>query len=336
MSTPTRREILGLGLTAGATALTTSIALGADDARQPELRFRITSTHRPDVSRKARRRLTQAIMDFLNQTHPAGMTMAIWDINPRDMPYLEEHIADIVSAVFSGVKTNLDKQPVDPLLVLSLLYNESRYSPTALSPAGALGIAQFMPNTALEYGLGPIARPELWQKFRDERDTERKQRNQKIREFRKRFGVSTFSADTVISKALETERFEMLAAYKLIKDGETPGKAARDDYVSAVRADLDQHEYFDGGREAMGILDARVTYAAATAAVTYIAERLAENAGMTTTAIAAYNAGPASVRETNPRSVLFEYGDIPAFPETVRYVQRVLVVYSEIRERLAA
>jgi len=336
MSTPTRREVLGLGLTAGATALSTSIALGAGDDQQSKLQFRIAPTHRPDVSGKTRRRLTQAILDFLTETHPPSMTMAIWDINPRDMPYLEEHIADTVSAVFSGVKANLDKHPVDPLLMLSLLYNESRYSPTALSPAGALGIAQFMPNTALEYGLGPIARPELWAKFRDERDAERKQRNANIRQFRKRFGVSTFSADTVIRKALETERFEMLAAYQLIKDADTPGKAARDEYVSAVRADLALYDYFNGGRDEMGILDARVTYDAAKAAVTYIAERLAENAGMTTTAIAAYNAGPASVRETNPRSVLFEYGDIPAFPETVRYVQRVLVVYSEISERIAA
>ncbi len=55
---------------------------------------------------------------------------------------------------------------------------------------------------------------------------------------------------------------------------------------------------------------------------------------MTSSAIAAYNAGPAAVRDGNPRSVLYGYGDVPAYPETVRYVQRVLVVYSKLRDRL--
>lgn len=262
--------------------------------------------------------------------------MGIWDINPRDMPYLEDHITDVVRAVFTGVKKNLTTQPVDPLLVLSLLYNESRFSPTALSPSGALGIAQFMPNTALEYGLGPLARPELWQRYRDVRGTERKHRAEMVKDFRQRFGVGTFSAEAVIQKALATESFEVLAEYRKIKDADAPDEAARQEYVEAVRADLEQHDFFGSGREAIGILDARATYEAATAAVTYVAKRLAENSGMTTSAVAAYNAGPAAVREPNPRSVLYEYGDIPAFPETVRYVQRVLVVYSELRDRIEA
>lgn len=334
MRTPSRRDVLGLGLTASAAAVATSLAAAESDAGPTGLRFRLTPDYEPDVSRRARRRLSRAVMDFLLESHPPSMTMGIWDLNPRDMPYLEDHIADVVRAVFTGIKQHRETQPVDPLLMLALLYNESRFSPTALSPAGALGIAQFMPDTALEYGLGPIARPELWDRYRDVRTDERKARNERIRAFREQYGASTFSADAVIAKVIETGNLEMLAAYQAIRDEETPGEAARAEYVAAVRADLAEHEYFNGGRMAIGILDARTTYDAATAAVGYVAERLVENAGMTTSAVASYNAGPASVRERNPRSVLFDYGDIPAFPETVRYVQRVLVVYSELAERI--
>jgi soluble lytic murein transglycosylase-like protein len=81
-------------------------------------------------------------------------------------------------------------------------------------------------------------------------------------------------------------------------------------------------------------VDGRASYAAVTKAVDYIARRLRENAGMTSSAIAAYNAGPASVSEDNPRSVLYGYGDLPAFEETVRYLQRVMVVYTKLQELL--
>jgi soluble lytic murein transglycosylase len=37
---------------------------------------------------------------------------------------------------------------IDPLLLLSLVREESRYDPTAISPAGAVGLAQLLPSTA--------------------------------------------------------------------------------------------------------------------------------------------------------------------------------------------
>ena len=46
-------------------------------------------------------------------------------------------------------------------MLASLLYQESRYRPeiingTVKSPAGALGIAQFMPATAKQFGINPL------------------------------------------------------------------------------------------------------------------------------------------------------------------------------------
>lgn len=45
------------------------------------------------------------------------------------------------------------KYDVDPNLLMAQAYQESRFDPNAVSPAGAQGISQAMPKTAQEYGL---------------------------------------------------------------------------------------------------------------------------------------------------------------------------------------
>jgi hypothetical protein len=346
MTTPTRRHVFRLGLTTGIAALLPRIActdaapaaesdthtgrMAGDDG----LRYRIRPGYRPELSVSAQQRLTRAILDFLLDAHPPETTLSFWDKNPRDIAPLEKHIDAMVGAVFSGVKTHLPKQPVDPVLVVAILYNESRFSPVAVSPSGALGIAQFMPNTALEYDLHPTAQPDLWQRYRDIRAAERARRAESRSEFLKRFGIETFSTTAVIEHALKTDSLSALAEYQALVNTEKPELQSLQDYVVAVREELAQFDFFVDGEAAVGRIDARTRYAAVTVAVDYIARRLAENSGMTSSAVAAYNAGPASVRDGNPRSVLYGYGELPAYPETVLYLQRVLVVYSRLRDKL--
>jgi soluble lytic murein transglycosylase len=52
-------------------------------------------------------------------------------------------------AHWDTVKSVSAKHAVDPLLVLALVREESRFDPEARSPAGAIGLMQLMPNTAL-------------------------------------------------------------------------------------------------------------------------------------------------------------------------------------------
>ena len=44
---------------------------------------------------------------------------------------------------------------VSTMLLSAMLKVESGFNPTAVSPAGAIGIAQFMPGTASKYGVNP-------------------------------------------------------------------------------------------------------------------------------------------------------------------------------------
>jgi hypothetical protein len=251
------------------------------------------------------------------------------------MPYLGGHLERVVEEVFAGVRANLDIWPVDPILMLALLYNESRFKPTVISPAGAVGMAQLMPDTALELGLAPVGRPDLWERLREVRRQERETRAQRIEAFRARHGIAQFSADAAIERAIAAGAVGVLREYVEISRPATDVEAARQAYIAALAADFATHDFFTArGPEALARVDARTSYAAVRQAATYVAQRLRETDGMTSSAVAAYNAGPEAVRVGNPRSVLHRYGDIPAYGETVTYVQRLMAVYSEIKQRV--
>ena len=67
----------------------------------------------------------------------------------RDCIRKESYAADVCKLI----ERNASEQGLDPNFLARLLWKESRFEPSAVSPAGALGIAQFMPGTADLYWL---------------------------------------------------------------------------------------------------------------------------------------------------------------------------------------
>ena len=335
MMTP-RRQLLALGLGGGLLAVLRGAAAqpATDCAPLRPLRFQLDTGWQPDLSPTAATALSRALLAFLYESHPPGMTLSMWTRNPRQMPFLPAHLDRTVVAVFAGVQANLATWPVDPLLVLSLVYNESRFNPVAVSPAGAAGMAQFMPDTALEYGLAPVAETGRWERARAQRQADREQRNNAVAGFRQRWGVAAFTADAALARALELRDWDLLADYRRVAALRGEADALRQDYVRTLREAFAAVDFFDGGAARLAALDARTGYAALGAAVSYIARQLRRNSGMATSAVAAYNAGPSRVRVSSPESILYPVGDIPPLPETVRYVQRILAVYSAVAARL--
>ncbi|MDN5569302.1 MAG: lytic transglycosylase domain-containing protein [Paracoccus sp. (in: a-proteobacteria)] len=67
----------------------------------------------------------------------------------RDCIRKDSYAADVCKLI----ERNASEQGLDPAFLARLLWKESRFEPSAVSPAGALGIAQFMPGTADLYWL---------------------------------------------------------------------------------------------------------------------------------------------------------------------------------------
>ncbi|WP_240769100.1 lytic transglycosylase domain-containing protein [Paracoccus liaowanqingii] len=67
----------------------------------------------------------------------------------RDCVVRQSYAADVCKLIERTASENA----LDPAFLARLLWKESRFEPSAVSPAGALGIAQFMPGTAEMYRL---------------------------------------------------------------------------------------------------------------------------------------------------------------------------------------
>jgi soluble lytic murein transglycosylase-like protein len=59
------------------------------------------------------------------------------------------------TAYDSNIKSSAEKYNVDPKLIESIIFHESRYNPDAVSKSGAIGLMQLMPSTAKSLGIDP-------------------------------------------------------------------------------------------------------------------------------------------------------------------------------------
>src|SRR5690606_27569202 len=80
---------------------------------------------------------------------PTGAPLALWRLAWPDA------YADALAEALG------DETGIDPALVLAVMREESRYQPDAISPTGALGLLQIMPDTgarlAREVGMADFA-----------------------------------------------------------------------------------------------------------------------------------------------------------------------------------
>lgn len=210
----------------------------------------------------------------------------------RYAPLLEETAADGKGG----------KHWIDPLLLAALVKQESSFKVRSVSPMGAAGLTQIMPQTAEALGMKTVYRAD----YLEDAVTH-------LREARRLKG----KAIGLFSK-IEPENCEAYAAKARDLMQKALGQRRRWEELSRrYRREL-QEEMSDDR------LDARL---ALRYGYRYLKRMMHRHDGDISLALSAYNAGPTQVRR---------YAGIPPFRETVQFRNRVLRYYRTYLERIEA
>jgi hypothetical protein len=188
-----------------------------------------------------------------------------------------------------------DKYPVDPLLFVALMRQESNFNPSDVSSVGAAGLTQIMPRTAKNLGMKNIFIPPYFQEAGEVMDRER------ILKLRSMAIISEITEQNVAGharrarKAMQESldcrdrRTKLFARYKrelLKKDADDR---------------LDPRKAIEYGFK-------------------YFSSMMNMQKGDISLALASYNAGPHRVKQ---------YRGVPPFSETVSFRNRVLGYYRD-------
>jgi Transglycosylase SLT domain len=188
-----------------------------------------------------------------------------------------------------------DRYPVDPLLFVALMRQESNFNPRDVSRVGAAGLTQIMPGTAENLGMKNIFIPPYFRKAGEIMNRERMLRRRAmaiIREItEKNVAGHARRARKVMQESLDCRdrRTKLFARYKrelLKKDADDR---------------LDPRKAIEHGFK-------------------YFSRMMNMQKGDISLALASYNAGPHRVKQ---------YGGVPPFSETVGFRNRVLRYYRD-------
>lgn len=69
--------------------------------------------------------------------------------------FTQANAAQVPTQYAEMVKTAAASANISPTLLAALVWQESRWNPNAVSPKGAIGLAQLMPGTARDLGVDP-------------------------------------------------------------------------------------------------------------------------------------------------------------------------------------
>jgi hypothetical protein len=190
----------------------------------------------------------------------------------------------------------------DPLLFLALIRRESNFDSSAVSHAGAAGLTQMMPRTALELGVKTVFFPDYLAEAGMLMDQERKTRVQ---------------AMAALSEIRESNKIAFAAKARALMQRALELSRQKEKLHIRYRRELLESRADDRLNPSVAI---EFGYR-------YFCALMKAHGGDISLALAAYNSGAGKVKE---------YKGIPSFGETVRFRNRVLDYYREYLKRLSA
>lgn len=216
-------------------------------------------------------------------------------------------VGDYLSIIVEACRRQEDVFPIEPEIEVAKLWQESSFRPDAISLAGAVGIAQFIPETARDgYGMRVYV-------TRDYTDGV---------ELRKRYLAKTRDVDA----ALQENRFDRVRQYKL--EADELGKQAN---TAFTRYKQDIQSKISGKSLSARIaldqrLDPELSIQNGVQHLAEVSRACADRFGGSVRhnvlrGLAAYNAGLDQV---------LKFDGMPFLFQTVDYVRKIMVTYDRL------
>jgi len=189
---------------------------------------------------------------------------------------------------------------IDPLLFFALMKRESQFKPLAVSPVGAVGLTQIMPNTGKDLGMKNIYLPSYFAKAVSLVVKERRTKEQ---------------AEATLLGITETNKLSQARqARELMQESLSLGKK-REKLFAKYKRELLKKKSDDRLNPSLAIEHGLI----------YLARQMKSQGGDMSLALASYNAGPGAVRK---------YKGIPPYDETVFFRNKVLQYYLEYKRKV--
>ncbi len=189
---------------------------------------------------------------------------------------------------------------IDPLLFFALMKRESQFKPLAVSPVGAVGLTQIMPNTGKDLGMKNIYLPSYFEKAVSLMVKERRTKEQ---------------AEATLLGITETNKLSQARqARELMQKSLSLGKK-REKLFAKYKRELLKKKTDDRLNPSLAIEHG----------LAYLARQMKAQGGDMSLALASYNAGPGAVRK---------YKGIPPYDETVFFRNKVLQYYLEYKRKV--
>ena len=192
------------------------------------------------------------------------------------------------------------RYPVDPLLFLALMRQESGFDPNSVSAVGAVGLTQIMPGTAKHLGMKNVFVPAYFLEASS---------------FLKRERQLKAKAMALIAEITEENKLKLARQARVLMQKSLAYKHKGKKLYARYRRAL-----LSKGTDDRLDPQKSIKYG-----LKYFAQMMRIQKGDISLALASYNAGPHRIKK---------YKGIPPFPETVSFRNRILAYYRDYLGRL--
>ena len=238
------------------------------------------------------------------QTNPIEQVQVKQEYNLEKIIDKEPRIEEYLPLIKKSVDKYQNIYDVDPLLVIALLKAETyNFDKSAISIAGAAGLAQIIPETAEGYGIKAY-NPEYLHQAREDRRTARRYRSKFLKELKNK----------------DKHSIDKLFGYK--EDYRFYKKKSMDGFRK-YKKELKKLTQGKSEKELRKIDERFIPEVAIDFSVKHIAELLKSRKGDMREAVSAYNAGLGAVRK---------YNGVPPYSETVKYQNKIINYYKSYKK----